>query len=216
MCPIEITETIYEVVVQEGPTNSVEVRTPGPAGGQGPAGTITIGTVDTVAPGDPATVTNVGTPQNAILDFEIPQGETGAQGPQGIQGPQGDQGDAGPQGPQGDQGPPGDGFLQTGPFTVAGSDDEDLSGETTDSSIYNMVEFTAKIRRGTSAFVKQSFTIFHRDGGWELADEPQVYADAGDESEVEFTCDPSTAQINAENQGSGSVEIYLQKNRWLI
>ena len=49
-------------------------------GGGGTAGTITIGTVTTVAAGDPATVTNVGTPEAAILNFNIPSGATGSQG----------------------------------------------------------------------------------------------------------------------------------------
>lgn len=52
----------------------------GPTGAQGatgPAGTITIGTVTTGEAGTDATVTNVGTSTNAILNFVIPQGATG-------------------------------------------------------------------------------------------------------------------------------------------
>lgn len=56
------------------------------------AGTITIGTVTTGAAGSSATVTNVGTPSAAILNFSIPKGDDGAQGVQGIQGIQGVQG----------------------------------------------------------------------------------------------------------------------------
>ena len=58
----------------------------------GPAGTsatINAGTTTTLAPGSPATVTNVGTAQNGIFNFGIPQGVTGpigATGPQGIPG----------------------------------------------------------------------------------------------------------------------------------
>jgi hypothetical protein len=107
-------------------------------GGGGTAGTITIGTVTTGAPGSSATITNVGTAENAILNFVIPRGDvgatgaagatgaigptgatgaTGAQGSTGPQGPTGPQGETGPAGPQGlkgdtgDQGPQGD----TGP-----------------------------------------------------------------------------------------------------
>lgn len=50
----------------------------GQDGDDGAAATITIGTVTTVAAGEPATVTNVGTSNAAVLDFEIPQGEDGA------------------------------------------------------------------------------------------------------------------------------------------
>ena len=87
----------------------------GPTGPQGPA-TITIGTTTTGNPGTNASVTNVGTNENAILNFTIPAGATGAQGiqgptgptgPQGIQGAAGVQGEIGPTGPTGPTGPQG-------------------------------------------------------------------------------------------------------------
>lgn len=65
----------------------------GPAGDrggqglQGPSGTIVIGTVTTVPNGDPATVTNSGTPENAIFDFEIPEGPEGPEGDGDMNGP---------------------------------------------------------------------------------------------------------------------------------
>jgi hypothetical protein len=64
----------------------------GPTGPQGPAGAdgqdvmVNVGTTHTTAPGGNANVVNIGTPQNAVLDFYIPQGNTGPQGPQGIPG----------------------------------------------------------------------------------------------------------------------------------
>ena len=71
----------------------------GPTGPTGPAGaTITVGRTTTTEPGTNASVTNVGTPSNAILDFNIPAGATGPIGPQGIQGPAGPTGPAGPSG----------------------------------------------------------------------------------------------------------------------
>lgn len=240
MCPVEVTELIYEVTVQEGPTNEVVVTTPGPQGGQGPSGTLTIGDVDTVAPGDPATVTNVGTPQAAILDFEIPQGETGDTGPAGTIAigtvtdlPYGDpptvtnvgtpqaavldfEIPAGPQGVQGIQGIPGEGFETRGPFSVAAGDDEDLTGEIWDSSVHNMVDYVAKVKRGTATFVRVEFTIFFHDGGWLLVPGGERYDDALDEAEVDFTVDPTSGQINAENTGSGSVAIHVQSNPWAI
>ena len=54
--------------------------------------------VGTVSKGDVPSVTNVGTPQHAILDFVMPQGEKGDKGEQGDIGP------IGPVGPQGEQG----------------------------------------------------------------------------------------------------------------
>lgn len=70
----------------------------GPQGSQGPQGepgqdgadgqnaTITIGQTSTLAPGSQATVSNVGTPTNAVLNFGIPEGLKGEQGVQGTPG----------------------------------------------------------------------------------------------------------------------------------
>lgn len=52
----------------------------GPPGPPGTPATINIGTVTSVAPEDPPTVTNSGTPSNAILNFEIPAGVPGQDG----------------------------------------------------------------------------------------------------------------------------------------
>ena len=49
---------------------------PGPPG---EAATVEVGTVTTGEPGTPAEVTNVGTPQNAVLNFVIPAGESGGE-----------------------------------------------------------------------------------------------------------------------------------------
>jgi hypothetical protein len=49
----------------------------GATGYTGAAGTVTAGTVTTLAAGSPATVTNSGTAQAAVLNFGIPQGAAG-------------------------------------------------------------------------------------------------------------------------------------------
>ena len=49
----------------------------GPAGNDGEAATITVGSVTTAHPGTSAAVSNSGTPNAAVLDFVIPQGEKG-------------------------------------------------------------------------------------------------------------------------------------------
>lgn len=49
----------------------------GDTGATGPAGTVTPGNVTTLDPGDEATVVNVGSPEHAVLNFGIPQGEKG-------------------------------------------------------------------------------------------------------------------------------------------
>lgn len=74
---------------------SVIVGPMGPTGPQGPA-TITVGTTTTGDPGTNASVVNVGTNQNAVLNFTIPRGTTGITGPIGPQGLTGPQGPAGP------------------------------------------------------------------------------------------------------------------------
>lgn len=60
--------------------------------GQDGMGTVTVGTTTTGQPGTQASVVNSGTPQNAILDFTIPQGDRGPQGLPGIQGNPGQDG----------------------------------------------------------------------------------------------------------------------------
>lgn len=65
------------------------------------AATVDVGTVATGAAGSSASVHNSGTNQQAVLDFVIPRGDTGATGPTGPQGPQGETGATGPTGPTG-------------------------------------------------------------------------------------------------------------------
>lgn len=87
----------------------------GPTGPQGPA-SIAVGVTTTTDPGTNASVTNVGTDDNVILNFNIPKGETGPIGPQGIpgtEGPTGPTGPTGPQGLQGIQGPTGPTAIET-------------------------------------------------------------------------------------------------------
>lgn len=60
---------------------------PGPKGDPGEPGagaTVRIGTVTTLEAGSEATVTNIGTDQNVVLDFGIPRGADGANGEAGT------------------------------------------------------------------------------------------------------------------------------------
>jgi hypothetical protein len=50
-------------------------------GEPGPAGTIQIGTISTLAPGSPVTIDNVGTPSAAVLNIGIPAGPAGTPAP---------------------------------------------------------------------------------------------------------------------------------------
>jgi hypothetical protein len=66
----------------QGPTGPT-----GPAGADGAAATIAVGTITTGAPGSSVIITNSGTANNAVFDFTIPRGDTGADGVDGATGP---------------------------------------------------------------------------------------------------------------------------------
>ena len=98
----------------------------GPTGPQGPSGgaTINVGNTTTVDPESPANVTNVGTPLDVILDFEIPKGDKGDKGDIGPKGDKGDtglKGDKGDIGPMGPQGPSGGATINVGNTTTVDS-----------------------------------------------------------------------------------------------
>ena len=76
----------------------------GPQGPQGNAATMSVGSTTTLPVGYDATVENVGTLYNAVLNFGIPQGPRGPQGATGAKGDKGDKGDQGNPGPQGEKG----------------------------------------------------------------------------------------------------------------
>lgn len=64
----------------------------GPAGMNGKAATITIGTIITTEPGTDAIVVNTGTDTDAILNISIPRGQRGLDGEKGDKGDRGEQG----------------------------------------------------------------------------------------------------------------------------
>lgn len=101
-----------QCILEEGKKCKDKFQVVGPTGPTGPAGpaTITVGNTTTGNPGTRASVTNVGTNENAILNFTIPaglQGVTGATGPTGPTGPTGERGIQGVPGVQGPAGPTG-------------------------------------------------------------------------------------------------------------
>lgn len=71
-------ESIINLQVEEDSAATIiEVGEQGPEGIQGPSGTMAVGTVTTVSPSTPASIVNVGTPENSVLNFNIPKGDTG-------------------------------------------------------------------------------------------------------------------------------------------
>ena len=123
------------------------IGTPGPRGRDG-AGTVTVGTTTTGAAGTNAFVTNTGTAQNAVLNFTIPRGETGATGPQGPQGetgaigPQGLQGETGAVGPQGPAGTAGEAATVTVGTTTTGDAGTNASVTNTGTAQNAVLNFT--------------------------------------------------------------------------
>ena len=83
-------------------------------GPQGPAGTVTVGKVTSLAAGATPTVTNTGTAAAAVLNFGIPKGDKGDTGEKGDKGETGATGATGAPGATGATGPKGDPGLTTG------------------------------------------------------------------------------------------------------
>ena len=79
--------SVWSVMVLKGDT--------GATGAVGSAGTVTIGTTTTGSAGGNASVTNSGTSSEAVLNFSIPKGVSGAAGVQGAKGNTGATGAAG-------------------------------------------------------------------------------------------------------------------------
>ena len=131
------------------------------------APTVTVGTTTTGTAGTSATVTNSGTSVDAILNFTIPKGDTGATGATGPQGPQGIQGATGDTGPQGIQGPTGL-TGPTGPTGPAGTNGVDgiaatiTLGTVTTGAAGSLVSIT---NSGTSSAATFNFTIPKGDTG---------------------------------------------------
>jgi hypothetical protein len=71
---------IGKIVGPTGPTGSTGASITGATGVTGPGATIEVGKVTTGLPGSVASIKNVGTPEEAIFDFSIPQGPTGNTG----------------------------------------------------------------------------------------------------------------------------------------
>ena len=109
-------------------------------GTPGPAATVTVGTTTTGTPGSDASVVNVGTTSNAILDFTIPRGD------QGVQGEQGEQGEQGVPGAKGDKGDTGAGVATGGAAGQAlvklSSDDFDTGWASINSAAWGNITGT--------------------------------------------------------------------------
>lgn len=95
--------------------------------------------------------------------------------------------------------------------TVTEGSTSTLSGDTNNSAVNNMVDYSGRIKRGTTVFSRVSFSIFFRNGAWELAfgEERWNNADSG----VTWTVDPVTGTPSATvpTDGRGSAILDLKK-----
>ena len=73
----------YTITLTDGSQYTI-VAPKGNKGDPGEAATVQVGTVTTLTPDEPATVTNSGTPNAAIFDFGIPVGQPGTDGKNGA------------------------------------------------------------------------------------------------------------------------------------
>ena len=90
-----------DITLQEPSISNIDSVLTGPQGPKGDPGepgrdgvspTVNVGEVTTLNSGQPATVSNVGSDSNVILNFGIPQGPQGIQGVPGVNGADGDDG----------------------------------------------------------------------------------------------------------------------------
>ena len=134
-------------IVLEGQAN-LGVTTGVPAtitlqmGTPGPAATVTVGTTTTGTPGSDASVVNVGTTSNAVLDFTIPRGDTGDKGDQGNQGEQGVPGAKGDKGDTGNTGSAGASATITAGTTTTGAPGSSASVTNVGSTMAAVFNFT--------------------------------------------------------------------------
>lgn len=109
------------------------------------------------------------------------------------------------------------GQFTGGPFDVTEGTSSDLTDELYDSALYNQVDITARIIRGTEVFHRQEFSLFFRDSAWELVNGFDRFSDAAEADHgVTFTVNPSSGQINAAvaSDGEGNAEITFKKVVW--
>ena len=103
-------------------------------------------------------------------------------------------------------------YVSDGPFVVNNNSNSDLAGQLFSNATYKQIDFIASVLRGTTVFARDEFTIFYRDGNWELV----MGFDRGvNPSGITWTVNPSTGQINAAaDNGAGDATIDLKKLHW--
>lgn len=104
------------------------------------------------------------------------------------------------------------GLEAAGPFTVVNNANSDLLGQLFSSGTYTQIDFMARIIRGTTIFARAEFSIFFRNGAWEV----MLGFERGLEpSGITWSVNATTGQINAAaDNGVGNATIDLKKILW--
>lgn len=106
------------------------------------------------------------------------------------------------------------GYTTAGPFVVTENTSADLTGLLFNHVAFTQIDFIARIIRGTAVFVRAEFSVFYRNGAWEMVDGGLRYVSTT--SGVTFVVDATTAQISAtvDNSGDGNATIDIKKLSW--
>jgi hypothetical protein len=109
------------------------------------------------------------------------------------------------------------GYLVLGSFGVNKNSNADLPGVAFDSTQFVQVDGYAYIRRGTTVFTRQEFSLFFINGAWELALGDNRRPPSSTHHGVTLTTHTSTGQVNAavDNSGAGNANIIIKITRLL-
>ena len=177
---------------------------------------VRVGDTITGAPGSPASVTNVGTDQDAVLEFVIPQGsegpqgikgETGAAGVTGATGATGETGETGATGPMGETGATG----ETGPTGAAATisigtvitGEPGTQAEVTNSGDENDAVFDFVIPRGVTGGggAPEVLATVDTSGQQTIPGGPLVFYDTPLVSGTFITHQPGSSDIDISQPG---------------
>jgi len=166
--------------------------------------------VGNVRAGDYANVVNVGTEEDAILDFVIPRGEKGATGPTGLTGPRGERGekgDTGNDGPTGPQGPAGAAAtVRIGNVTTGDVPSVKNVGSDRDAILEFVLPKGVSIEDEERFQVKAKSVIFSDGKSLQTKLDTKAISGTVFSSKVKTTVIDSEENTSAELTGEGSVK----------
>lgn len=84
-----------------------------------------------------------------------------------------------------------------------------LSGDTNNSAVNNMVDYSGRIKRGTTVLNRTEFTVFYRNGAWEIAIgfDRWANADSGVTWTVNSVTGAPSATVASDGRGSAIIDV---------